>query len=102
MWYIAVIGVVGVGGLLLAVWMTRGFRKRIQSDDAPAGAFSLEDLRKLLNTGQITREEFETMRATLIKRVQTRPISPPTEAKPPVSTDRQESDEREDSGDMSK
>jgi acyl-coenzyme A synthetase/AMP-(fatty) acid ligase len=50
-----------VGGMLIA----RRLRSRA-ADSTPAAAFTLQDLRRLRDSGQISEVEFESMRAAMI------------------------------------
>ena len=76
MWYILLIGLVGVGALIIGVVVARYFRKRLR-EDISVEAFTLQDLRELRAGGVITQREFETMRAAIIAKVAT--ASRPTE-----------------------
>lgn len=69
MWYALIVGVVGVGALLVAVWLTRGFGKRLRGESDAAITFTLQDLRELLADGRITRAEYEVMRGAVIERM---------------------------------
>ena len=69
MWYILIIAVVAVGSLVIAVWVTRGLSKRLRDGEESSEPFTLQDLRRMLADGEITRTEYEGMRAALIGRV---------------------------------
>lgn len=62
---IAIIGGVSVAALIVTYLISRVFRKRISThSDAPP--FSLQELRKMQESGQINKQEYEAMRAALI------------------------------------
>jgi uncharacterized membrane protein len=51
-----------VAGCVLVSWM----RRRLRQPDEPASVgFSLEDLRQLYRTGQLSQEEFDRARAKI-------------------------------------
>ncbi len=74
MWYILVLGVVGVGALLVAILASRLFKKRSArgTDLVP---FTIQNLRDMRRRGEITEKEFEAMRAVTIAQMTT-PESP--------------------------
>jgi hypothetical protein len=69
MWYVVIIAAVGVGSLMIALWATRGFRKRLGERGDSGEAFTLQEIRQMLAEGKITRAEYEGMRAVLIGRM---------------------------------
>ena len=81
LWSILLLTVVGVGALLVftVAW---AYRKRIRNDETP-GAFTLQDLRDMLESGSISQIEFETMRAAILEQAR-RTDEPPAEAAPPI------------------
>ena len=67
LWYILIIGVIGVGALLVGVLAARFVKKRLQTT-TPAEAFTIQDLREMHQRGEITTPEYEAMRAAIIAR----------------------------------
>jgi hypothetical protein len=59
-------GAVLIAGLFIAAWaVTRWMRTRVTRDDESV-PFTLEDLRRLREQGQISEIEFKTMRAAML------------------------------------
>jgi len=69
--WVAGLALVGVAAMVLAVLVGRMLRRRMQSDE-PREPFTLEDLRRLRASGQITEQEFHAMRAIVVARVRER------------------------------
>ena len=78
LWYILIIGAVGVAALLLGILAARFVKKRLQSTPS-AEAFSIQDLRGMHERGEINTQEYEAMRAAIIAQA-TAP--PPAQARP--------------------
>jgi uncharacterized membrane protein len=72
-WAMALILLVLVMGVVILLVRQRTARNRKQLD-TPEVVYSLRDLRKMLNRGEITREEFEKLKE--IVNTQTRKIGP--------------------------
>ncbi len=70
-WLLALLGVVLIGGA--AIWAVRRLLNK-QSAGA-AGGFTLQDLRDMKASGQLTQEQFERARDSMIER-----LSEPSEA----------------------
>ena len=62
---IAVLVAVVAGGGWVVFWARRA---TWSMDDAPSEGFSLEDLRRMMERGQISKREFETARDALVHR----------------------------------
>jgi hypothetical protein len=81
LWYILIIGVIGVGALLVGVLAARFVKKRVQTT-TPAEAFTIQDLREMHQRGEITTPEYEVMRATIIARATAPPPPGPGQPEP--------------------
>ena len=88
LWPIVLITVFGVGALLIAL-VLRAFRNRLR-DQTPAEAFTIQELREMLEAGDITQREFEAMRAAIVGR--TAAESPPARAAQPAREPKDEHD----------
>lgn len=101
MWYIVVIGIAGVASLLIAVWATRGFRKRIGSESPTETAFTLDELRRMLSEGMITHKEYDHLKARIIKRMKAASASQ-AEEKRQISAEANYGENGDDSEEVSK
>lgn len=72
---IAVLGSLFVALLVIGLIVSRIARRRLERHDQPE-PFTLHDLRRMRDCGQITEREFDAMRAGLLKRARA-PASPP-------------------------
>lgn len=54
--------ILGVAGFIFILIM----RKRLRSSDTPSDPFTLQDLREMLQRGDITRAEYEAMRGAIV------------------------------------
>ena len=79
LWYTLIIGGTGVGALLLGILAARFAKKRWQTS-TPREAFTIQDLREMYQRGEITTQEYEAMRATIIARVTA--SAPPAQGQP--------------------
>lgn len=62
---IGVLFLLVVGGGVAVMWARRNAKA---PDPGPGSAFTLEDLRRLLDRGEITKREFDTARDAIIQR----------------------------------
>ena len=62
---IGVLFVLVVGGGVAVMWARRNAKA---PESGPTAAFTLEDLRRLLDRGEITKREFDTARDAMIQR----------------------------------
>lgn len=62
---IGVLFVLVVGGGVAVMWARRNAKA---PEPGPSASFTLEDLRRLLDRGEITRREFDTARDAMIQR----------------------------------
>jgi hypothetical protein len=69
LFWIAGLTVASVATLVAGVVVGRMLRRRLQAPPRRP-TFTLEDLRQLRATGQISEQEFETMRAIVLERTQ--------------------------------
>ena len=83
LWYILIIGVIGVGVILLGVIAARLLKKRLNTTP-PAEPFTIQDLREMRRRGEITEQECDAMRAATIARMTT---SPALEERQPAPSD---------------
>lgn len=94
LWYIAWITVIGVSAMLLALAVSRMFRKRLRRETRTE-AFTLQDLRGMRDAGDITQQEYEAMRATIIGEMTTDLPSPSAgKTVPPPGPDSEAADRR--------
>jgi len=74
------IGVPGVAALIAGYVLTRRYRRQLERTTREA-PFTLQDLRDLRARGEITDQEYESMRAMMIGRAtHERPAAPPGSA----------------------
>lgn len=66
LWYILWISVVGIGAVLIAVILSRVLAKRLRGQTRTQ-AFTIHDLRQMRGRGEITEQEYQAMRATVIE-----------------------------------
>jgi hypothetical protein len=62
-WSLLIIGLV-IGGFVAVTWLRRWVSS---ADDAPAGGFSLGELRRLHQEGQMSDEEYEKAKAMIVE-----------------------------------
>ncbi len=75
LWYVLWITLIAVGALLIAIIASRIVRKRLEPPDR-SPSFTLQDLRELRDSGQITGPEYEAMRAAIIGQAHAQPDPP--------------------------
>jgi hypothetical protein len=63
--YIAWLTVLGVAAMVVALLIARAVKRRLSSEPH-VEAFTIQDLRRMRDTGSITSQEYEAMRATLV------------------------------------
>lgn len=92
-------------GLLIVVVMGFGLftlrlRKRLMAEEAPGGgpALLLEDLRRMLRSGEISQTEYDAMRQRMVEKLSGQsapPLSPPTpRAAKSISSERPKTTDR--------
>jgi hypothetical protein len=85
LWSILLLTVVGVGALLIftVAW---AYRKRNRTETF-SGAFTLQDLREMRDSGAISEVEYETMRAAVLAQARGQDDAAAESAGPPTPPD---------------
>jgi hypothetical protein len=81
LWYILIIGVVGVGALLSGILAAR-LVKRWLHGAPPGEPFTVQDLREMHQRGEITEQEYQAMRTKIISRLAIAPSPQDREPSP--------------------
>jgi hypothetical protein len=66
LWYILWVSVIGVSAVLIAVIVARLLAKRL-GRQTRTQAFTIQDLRQMRSRGEITEQEYQAMRTTVIE-----------------------------------
>lgn len=78
---IGIVAIVAVAALIATFLVARAFRRRVAATSEEP-AFTLQELRHMHDRGQITKQEFEAMRAALIGAVNAGDADGAQKAKP--------------------
>jgi hypothetical protein len=65
LWYIAWLTVLGVAAIVVAFLIARAVKRRL-GREPHVEPFTIQDLRRMRDTGSITSQEYEAMRAALV------------------------------------